>query len=74
LDRTSTGWIAPACGWRTHSTFFFLGQSIGPIYYRIGIAKVGLMPSLWFGALMVIVTGLVCAIWLRGPSRGSGRA
>src|SRR5262245_32804975 len=19
LDRTSTGWIAPACGWRTHS-------------------------------------------------------
>ena len=56
-----------------HSTFFFLGQSIGPIYYRIGIAKVGLMPSLWFGALMVIVTGLVCAIWLRGPARGSGR-
>jgi hypothetical protein len=32
------------------------------------------MPSLWFGALMVIVTGLVCAIWLRAPARGSVRA
>ena len=57
-----------------HSTFFFLGQSIGPIYYRFGMAKVGLMPSLWFGAAMIILTGLVCAIWLRGLIRGSGRA
>jgi predicted MFS family arabinose efflux permease len=57
-----------------HSTFFFLGQSIGPIYYRIGMAKIGLMPSLWIGAVMIILTGLVCAIWLRGLIRGSGRA
>jgi predicted MFS family arabinose efflux permease len=56
-----------------HSTFFFLGQSLGPIYYRIGMARVGLAPSLFFGAAMVIATGLICAIWLRSPVRGSGR-
>jgi Arabinose efflux permease len=32
-----------------HSTFFFLGQSIGPIYYRIAMAQVGLAPSLFVG-------------------------
>ncbi len=57
-----------------HSTFFFLGQSIGPIYYRIAMAQVGLAPSLIFGAMMVIATGIVCSIWLWSPARGSGRA
>jgi DHA1 family inner membrane transport protein len=57
-----------------HSTFFFLGQSIGPIYYRIAMAQVGLAPSLFVGAAMMIATGLVCSIWLWSPQRGSGRA
>ena len=56
-----------------HSTFFFLGQSIGPIYYRIAMAHVGLTASLVFGAAMVIATGLICAIFLKMPARGSGR-
>src|SRR5207302_9733159 len=29
LGRTSTGWIAPACGWRTHSTTSKAGQGDG---------------------------------------------
>jgi predicted MFS family arabinose efflux permease len=57
-----------------HSTFFFLVQSIGPIYYRIAMAQVGLAPSLFVGAAMMIATGLVCSIWLWSPQRGSGRA
>jgi predicted MFS family arabinose efflux permease len=56
-----------------HSTFFFLGQSIGPIYYRIAMTQVGTMPSMFFGAAMLIATGLVCSIWLWSPRRGSGR-
>jgi predicted MFS family arabinose efflux permease len=57
-----------------HSTFFFLGQSIGPIYYRIAMAQIGLAPSLFVGAAMMIATGLVCSIWLWSPQRASGRA
>jgi predicted MFS family arabinose efflux permease len=57
-----------------HSTFFFLGQSIGPIYYRLAMAQVGLAPSLFVGAAMMIATGLVCSIWLWSPQKGSGRA
>jgi DHA1 family inner membrane transport protein len=57
-----------------HSTFFFLGQSIGPIYYRIAMAQIGLAPSLFVGAAMMMATGLVCSIWLWSPQRGSGRA
>jgi MFS transporter, DHA1 family, inner membrane transport protein len=56
-----------------HSTFFFLGQSIGPIYYRVAMTHVGTMPSMFFGAAMLIATGLVCSIWLWSPKRGSGR-
>jgi predicted MFS family arabinose efflux permease len=56
-----------------HSTFFFLGQSIGPIYYRLAMTHVGTMPSMFFGAAMLIATGLICSIWLWSPRRGSGR-
>ena len=56
-----------------HSTFFFLGQSIGPIYYRLAMTHVGIMPSMFFGAAMLIATGLICSIWLWSPKRGSGR-
>jgi predicted MFS family arabinose efflux permease len=48
-----------------HSTFFFLGQSIGPIYYRAGFAELGTALPLIFGGCVLIATGLVCARFLR---------
>jgi predicted MFS family arabinose efflux permease len=48
-----------------HSAFFFLGQAIGPIVYGIGITNVGITPVLIFGALVLSVTGWVCAQNLR---------
>jgi predicted MFS family arabinose efflux permease len=52
-----------------HSTFFFAGQSIGPIFYRFGFYEVGLVPSFLFGGLMLMVNGIVCAMFLRQRPR-----
>jgi predicted MFS family arabinose efflux permease len=56
-----------------HSAFFFLGQAIGPIVYGIGITNVGITPVLIFGALVLAITGWVCAQNLRhvAPRHGS---
>jgi predicted MFS family arabinose efflux permease len=50
-----------------HSFFFFLGQAIGPVVYGIGFGDVGITPMLLVGSLMLVVTGWVCALWLRKP-------
>jgi predicted MFS family arabinose efflux permease len=47
-----------------HSTFFFLGQSIGPIYYRAAFAEAGQIAPLIIGGLVLIATGVVCAAFL----------
>ena len=47
-----------------HSTFFFLGQSIGPVFYRIGFAELGTTASFVIGGTVLIATGVICAIWL----------
>ena len=52
-----------------HSTFFFTGQSIGPVFYRLGFYEVGLIPSLLFGGLMLMINGFVCATFLRQRPR-----
>jgi len=52
-----------------HSTFFFTGQSIGPVFYRFGFYEAGLMPSLLFGGLMLMINGIVCASFLRQRPR-----
>jgi predicted MFS family arabinose efflux permease len=48
-----------------HSTFFFLGQSIGPIYYGFAFAQTGghVLP-LVTGGFVLIATGIVCGIYL----------
>ncbi|HEV3373313.1 MAG TPA: MFS transporter, partial [Xanthobacteraceae bacterium] len=50
-----------------HSSTFYLGQAMGPIYYGFTFShgEVGL--SLVAGALVVVAVGLVCARLLRHP-------
>jgi predicted MFS family arabinose efflux permease len=53
-----------------HSFFFFLGHATGPAVYSVGIATVGINPVLFSGAIVLAVTGLVCAHYLRhAPAR-----
>jgi len=48
-----------------HSFFFFMGQTIGPIAYGLGILHLGKIPTLLSAAAVMIVLGFVCARLLR---------
>ena len=50
-----------------HSTFFFIGQSLGPVFY--GFADFGMMPSLIAGGVILMINGLICAYFLRQRPR-----
>jgi DHA1 family inner membrane transport protein len=56
-----------------HSSTFYLGQAMGPIYYGFTFShgEVGL--SLAAGALVIVAVGLVCARLLRHPVEGIDR-
>lgn len=47
-----------------HSSFFFLGHAVGPVFYFWGFAKLGTMPTLFIAAIMMLVTGIVGARFL----------
>jgi len=47
-----------------HSFFFFLGQAIGPVFYGIGLVRIGAFPTTALGAALVGAVGLSCARWL----------
>jgi predicted MFS family arabinose efflux permease len=51
-----------------HSFFFFLGQAVGPALYGVGLNSIGLNPVMYFGAIVLFGTGLVCAQRLRRPA------
>jgi predicted MFS family arabinose efflux permease len=51
-----------------HSSSFYLGQAVGPIVYGVGFAHGGPEPTIWFGALVILGIGLVCARLLRRRS------
>jgi predicted MFS family arabinose efflux permease len=53
-----------------HSAFFFLGQAIGPIAYRSGLAQVGLMQTLVMAGSVTAIVGVVCSLYLRRPISG----
>ena len=53
-----------------HSSTFFLGQAVGPIYYGFTFSHGEVAPSLVAGALVIIAVGLVCARLLRHPVEG----
>jgi predicted MFS family arabinose efflux permease len=48
-----------------HSAFFFLGQAIGPVIYGIGLQSIGITPVLLTGAVVLTITGWICALRLR---------
>jgi predicted MFS family arabinose efflux permease len=51
-----------------HSFFFFMGQTIGPIAYGLGIQNFGKFPTLLTSATIIVALGFVCARLLR-PTR-----
>jgi predicted MFS family arabinose efflux permease len=48
-----------------HSSFFFLGQCLGPIAYGFGILHAGKIPTVLGAAAIMVGLGLACARWLR---------
>ena len=48
-----------------HSTFFFLGQAVGPVIYGYGFAHGGMEPTMFVGAAVLLTVGLVCSRLLR---------
>jgi len=48
-----------------HSFFFFMGQTVGPIAYGIGLQSVGKTATLLTSAVIIIALGLACARLLR---------
>jgi MFS transporter, DHA1 family, inner membrane transport protein len=48
-----------------HSTFFFLGQAIGPVVYGYGFSHGGMEPTMFVGAAVLVTVGLVCSRLLR---------
>lgn len=48
-----------------HSFFFFMGQTVGPIAYGLGIQKVGKIPTVLTSAVIIVALGFACARLLR---------
>jgi predicted MFS family arabinose efflux permease len=48
-----------------HSSFFFLGQALGPIVYRYGLASIGLAGTSALAGLMLLLVGIMCARYLQ---------
>jgi predicted MFS family arabinose efflux permease len=55
---------ARASAMALHSSSYFLGQAMGPLYYGFGLAQGQGAASLVAGALTVLTVGLLCAHWL----------
>jgi predicted MFS family arabinose efflux permease len=53
-----------------HSSAFFTGQAIGPIYYGYAFGHYGISAPPLLGAAVIVTIGLVCARFLRHPGRG----
>jgi predicted MFS family arabinose efflux permease len=48
-----------------HSAFFFLGQGLGPIVFRYGLATIGLAKTNALAGLTLVLVGIMCAHFLR---------
>lgn len=44
-----------------HSSFFFIGQAIGPLFYYYGLAHAGLTPTFIGAAAIIVATGVMGA-------------
>ena len=56
---------ARATAMSLHSSFFFLGQTVGPIGYGFGLHHVGKAPTLFAAAAIMVVLGVICTQVLR---------
>jgi predicted MFS family arabinose efflux permease len=57
-----------------HSSAFFTGQAVGPIYYGFAFGHLGIRIPPLIGAAVIFVIGLVCARFLRHRGRVEGVA
>jgi predicted MFS family arabinose efflux permease len=48
-----------------HSFFFFMGQTVGPIAYGIGLQNAGKIPTLLTSAVIIVALGFACVRLLR---------
>src|ERR1700687_2461700 len=48
-----------------HSFFFFMGQTVGPIAYGLGLQSIGKMPTLLTSAVIIVALGFACARLVR---------
>jgi predicted MFS family arabinose efflux permease len=60
-----------------HAFFFFLGQAVGPILYRVGLDRLGSQDTLLVMGAVMAVLGVATAVGLKaragaGPASGSG--
>lgn len=62
--------VARGSAMALHSCFFFLGQAIGPVFYKYGFAYAGVTPVLLFAGVVLMLNGLMSAHYLRRPSSG----
>ena len=65
---------ARATAMSLHSFFFFMGQTVGPIAYGLGLEHGGKVPTLLASAAIMVVLGLVCARLLKSRAPGDARA
>jgi len=49
-----------------HAFFFFMGQATGPVLFGLGLTAVGAAPTIVAGGAIMLVVGIVCALYLRG--------
>jgi predicted MFS family arabinose efflux permease len=48
-----------------HSSFFYLGQAVGPVVYGYGFAHGEAEPTIFLGAAVIMTVGLICSRLLR---------
>jgi MFS transporter, DHA1 family, inner membrane transport protein len=55
-----------------HSSSFYFGQAVGPVYYGFAFAHFGTTIPPLVGAVVIVAIGLVCAHFLRHRRQGPG--
>lgn len=61
---------ARATATAAHSSFFFLGQAVGPVVYGLGLSHTGITPVLLIGMVALAATGWIASVRLRRPAPG----
>lgn len=65
---------ARATAMSLHSFFFFMGQTVGPLAYGLGLQHGGKVPTLLASAAIMVVLGFVCARLLKPRAPSDARA